>query len=182
MADVQAQSVEDFADRIIYRYPAGRYEQVAVTWQNTMTPGLKVLVNTDTTRRYIVPASGIIARFFKIEWFFNLGVVFQNDAVGGNPLVLVEMDFLRFLTPSPSLSYDGKSMQTEFYEKKTENIYQSPQLRSINISNISVEPRSIAANYLGGSTALDARVSWNIASSVSYLVALFQPVVTFYKK
>lgn len=182
MATVNAQSVEDFADRIVYRFPAGRYEQIATTWGATMTPGLKVLVNTDTTRSYVIPASGVSAKFFKIEWFFKLGVVFQNDAISGTPLVLVEMDFLKFLTPAPALSYDGKSLQTEFYQEKTENIYQSPQLRAINISNISVEPRSIASNYLGGSTSLDARVSWNIVSSVSYLVALFQPTVTFYKK
>jgi len=182
VADVNAQSVEDFADRIIYRFPAGRYEQAATTWPLVMTPGLKTLVNTDTSRSYVIPASGISAKFFKIEWFFNLAVVMQNDAVPGTPLVMVDIDFLRFATPSPSLNYDGKSLQTEFYERKIENYYSSPQLRAINISNISVEPKSITANYLGGSTSLDSRISWNVVSSVSYLVALFQPVVTFYKK
>lgn len=176
MADVNAQSVEDYADRIVYRYPGGRYEQTAAQISSVLTPGLKVLVNTDTFRSYIIPASGITARFFKIEWVFNLAIQ-VNNALGGVYNMLIKQDFMRYVTPAPALNYDGRSLQTEFYTEKTENIYSSPQLRAINITNISVEPKAITANLLN-----TVQFDFNFGTSSNFLVAILQPTVTFYKK
>ena len=179
MATVNAQSVEDFADRIVYRFPAARFEQVPVTIKNTGSPGLKTLVNVATSTSFMVPASGMAARFFKIEWIINTSVVLTNTA-SGTILQMVKIDFLKYL--ASSLNYDGKSQQIEFYEKNTENYYTSPQLRAINIGNISIEPIIETTNMSGAGFGLNAVIDWDISSSVSYIVALLHPVVTFYKK
>lgn len=181
MADVAAQSIEEFADRIIYRYPGGRYEQSPTTWASLITPGLKTLVNTQTSRSYVVPQIGINAKFFKIEWLINTFMVL--NASGGGGLRVLKCDFARYATPSPALNYDGKSLQTEFYDKKTENIYASPNLRAINISNIQVEPIGSLSDYTAsGISGFSASIDWDTSGSTNYLAAILQPVVTLYKK
>jgi len=173
MAEVNAQSVEEFPDRVIYRYPAGRYEQGAVSAGNVFSPGLKTCVNTQTSISYIVPSSGLSARFYKIEWLFK-SVVQSTNAIN-SITILNSIDFLRY--SATSLNYDGKSLQTEFYQEKTENYYTSPQLRSINIGNISVETRPSLANYL-----LTAQIDIFNSTNTNFIIALLQPIVTFYKK
>lgn len=176
MANVNAQSVEDFADRIIYRFPAGRYEQAALGNISTViSTGLKTLANTDTSRSYIIPSSGISARFFKIEWVFNMAIQVNNYIIGYD--LLIDHDFIRYSTPAPALNYDGKTLQTEFYERKTENYYQAQQLRSINIKDIAVEPKLTDLLYV-----ITAQFDLNLGSNTNKLVALLQPIVTFYKK
>lgn len=175
MANVNAQSIEEFADRIIYRYPAGRYEAIPGNISTVISTGLKTLVNTDASRSYIVPASGISARFFKIEWVFNMAIQVNNAIIGYD--LLIDHDFIRYSTPDPALNYDGKALQTEFYERKTENYYQSPQLRSINIKDIAVEPKLTDLLYV-----ITAQFDLNLGSNSNKLVALLQPIVTFYKK
>lgn len=179
MATVNAQSVEDFADRIIYRFPATRFEQTPVTIKNTGSPGLKTLVNTSANVSYVIPASGVSARFFKIQWLINTAVVLSNTA-SGTILQTVGIDFLRY--SALGLNYDGRSMQTEFYEKNTENYYPSVQLRSINLGDISIEPIINTTNLSGAGFGLNAVLDWDIIGAVSYIVALLNPVVTFYKK
>jgi hypothetical protein len=178
MATVNAQSVEDFADRIIYRFPGGRFEQAPVTWKDTMTPGLKTLVNTDTNRQYVVPASGIGAKFYKIEWFFSAFVVFVNDATAGaGQEMMTNIGFVRI--NAGNLNYDGKPQQTEFYTEKIENYYTSPQLRSINIANIQMEPK---INAIDAASTGTWTTNYQAVASVSYLGVIAQPTVTFYKK
>ena len=179
MANINAQSVEDLPDRIIYRYPAGRYQQTPTNWVYIGNPGLTTLVNTQTSRSYVIPASGISAKLFKIEWVINTFAVFD---AGSNGLRSIKYDFARIVTPSPALNYDGKTLQTEFYEKKTENFYTSPQLRSINISDIQVEPMFDITNIAGAGAGLTAVLDFNLAATTFYMAALMQPTVTFYKK
>jgi hypothetical protein len=176
MAAVNSQSVEDFADRIIYRYPAARFEQAAVIFESAVDPGLKTLVNTATSTEFNIPASGISARFYKVDWTFKLLISMFNSGSGGWQ-VFNDIKFLRYITPAPALNYDGKSFQTEFYDDKTEAYIPSAQLRTISITNIQVEPVSIAANYL-----VNASIAWDFGAAVTQLIALLQPVVTFYKK
>lgn len=173
MANVNAQSVEDLPDRTIYRFAAGRFEQVATSAGNVFSPGLKTCVNTQASISYIVPASGISARLYKIEW--NLKMVVQSFNAVNSTNTLNSIDFLRM--SATSLNYDGKNQQTEFYENKTENYYTSPQLRSINIGNISVETKPSLSNYLY-SPQIDIFNSY----ATNFIIALFQPTVTFYKK
>lgn len=177
MADVNAQSVEDYADRIIYRYPGGRYEQVLGTIAQALTTGLKTLVNTSTARVYVMPATGMPARFFKVEWLISVALQTlgtANDMIGS---VLMPCSFLRL--SATSLNYDGKELQTEFYEKKSENFVTSPQLRAVNIGNVSVEPVFDFSSwqFTGLSNA-----QWSGASPNCGLVAILQPTITFYKK
>jgi hypothetical protein len=175
MATVNAQSVEDFAGRIVYRYPSCRFQQAAGLWELTMSPGVKSLVNTDLALVYVVPSSGTSYLFFKIQWAIKVGVVFSNGAIPGNPLVFTESSFSKI---SANINYDGKSLQTEFSDKKIENFYTSPQLRAINVGNISLEPLTIAANLAPDPT----RIAANILTADAYLVAMFTPIVTAYKK
>lgn len=181
MADVAAQSIEEFGDRIIYRYPAARFEQVPVIFSAALSPGLKTLVNTQAAVSFVIPPIGITAKLFQIDWLLKTYIVLQNDALAGTPLTCVNIGFVRMVTPSPLLNYDGKSLQTQFYETKTTNLLSSKQLRSINVSDIQLEPASDSSNYANG-PASDARFLFNTPSAVSYLLALFQPVVTLYKK
>ena len=170
MANVNAQSVEDYADRIVYRYAGGRFEQAASLCTTVFSTGLKTLVNTDTSRSYIIPASGISARFFKIDWTFNTFAVFVNNSGAGT--INTKVDFARIV--ASSLNYDGKAQQTIFIENQVENFYTSPQLRAINIGNIQMEPKMPAFGTFN--------LTYESNSLNSYLVAIVQPVVTFYKK
>ena len=144
-------------------------------FNTVMTIGLKTLVNTDTTRQYVVPASGISARFYKIEWTFNTFAVFVNAIFGTT--ISIRMEFTKLL--ASTLNYDGKPQQTDFYSEKSENYYTSPQLRAINIGNIQMEPK-IAATDAASTGAWS--LNYETASANSYLAAILQPVVTFYKK
>lgn len=181
MATVNAQSVEDFADRIVYRFPAGRYEQTPVSWNSMCSPGLKTLVNTDASRSYVVPSSGLSYKFFKIEWLIKTFVVLDTATAPG--LKSIVCDFARYSSLAPALNYDGRSLQTEFYEKKSENVYASASLRSINISNIALEPIMHTTDLsTGGSYGFNAFLDWSTSAVTNYLVALLQPTVTAYKK
>lgn len=175
MADVAAQSIEEFADRIIYRYPGGRYEQASTDYYGSLTIGLKTLVNTQASISYNIPRSGISARFFKVEWNMTASVAILADGVAS--YFLVKTDFFRIV--ASSLNYDGKSLQTEFYKEQTENIVSAPQLRSINITNIQIEPRFDLS--LIQSTGL-SYVRAAPSPGTCYLIAILQPVVTHYKK
>lgn len=175
MANVSAQSVEDYADRVVYRYPSCRFQQVAGLWELTMTPGVKSLINTDLALVYVVPSSGVPYRFFKIEWAIKTGVIFSNGALVSSPLIFVKTDFSKIIA---DVNYDGKPLQTEFSEKKIQNFYVSPQLRAINVRNIAMEPLVMAADLAPNPT----RISANIASNDAYLVAMLTPIVTAYKK
>lgn len=177
MATVNAQSVEDFADRIIYTYPAAKFTQVAVGIGAALTPGYKTLVNNATNTSFVVPASGISAKFFKINWIIVPALVVTNNfpaAAGAS--VTARIDYTKLL--ATSLNYDGKSLQTEICSKEFENYYGSQQLRAINITDISLEPLVKLTDYTSYST--DAQIQ---PSSGSYsIIAYMQPRVTFYKK
>lgn len=175
MATVNAQSVEDFAGRVVYRYPSCRFEQVPGLWQLTMSPGLKSLINTDSALSYVVPAAGISYSFFRIQWGVKLGTIFSNGAIAGNPLIIVKTDFTKL---NLDVNYDGKSLQTEFTSKNIENYYTSPQLRAINVGDLNLEPLAVAANLAPDPT----RISANIATADAYLIATLSPIVTAYKK
>ena len=176
MATVNAQSVEDFADRIVYRFPGGRYTQAETNWNGAFTTGLKTLFNTDTTREYSIPASGIPAKFFKVDLYIYTSVqVTESGNIGG--LMLLKCGFLR--VSIPSLNYDGRSMQTEFYQEKNENYIPSAQMRFINIANITLEPvLDVAAMQYTGLSG----ITFTNPGTGTNLTAIIQPVVTMYKK
>lgn len=174
MAIINAVSIEDYSDRIIYRYPGGRYEQAASTLFPVFSTGLKTLVNTETSRSYDVPRSGSPARFYRIDYVFNTAASFLLSDNSTNYSIAI--DFLRILINS--LNYDGKTAQTEFYEKKTENYLASSQLRAINIGNIQVEPKfSISDIQWTGLSGITPS-----AATTAFLIAIIQPVVTMFKK
>ena len=175
MATVNAQSVEDFADRIVYRYEPGIYLQAAAAITSVTSPGLKTLVNSDTSRSYIVPASGLPARFYKIEWAINLSMVLA-PVIGGTASIAA--NFVRL--EIPSLNYDGKGLQTKFNVPMFETYYASAQLRSVNIGNISIEPKVNADVYSPRNTGGD--IAFDSVNAVSYLSATLAPTITFYKK
>ena len=177
MADVNAQSVEDYADRIVYRFDGGRYEQALTTWAGAVSPGLKTLVNTDTARSYLIPRSGLPARFFKIDLRVRVALKNFSGTTDLTPYALIDWNFLR--VSIPTLNFDGKSQVTDFYSDFTEQIVSSPQLRAINITDISVEPSGIFANLQ--STSLSNFSFVGSAATVG-LVAIVQPTVTFFKK
>lgn len=170
MANVNPQSIEEFNDRVIYRYPGGRFEQSSGSFAASLSSGLKTCVNTDTTRNYVVPASNQPARFFKIDLFFNCFLSVANTLNGGY-VQLVDLDFSKIYAP---LNYDGKSLQTEFYEKNTTNFYTSRQFRSLSIADISVEP--VAGVLMAANNGYFA---YN--TGVSFIVAIMQPVITYFK-
>lgn len=177
MANVNAQSVEDYADRIVYRFPGGRYEQVLTTWASAFTTGLKTLVNADTSRSYVVPTSGINAKFFKIDLriYIAVSVTLTSPSSFSS---LTKSGFLR--VSIPTLNMDGKSQLTDFYQEKTEFFYTSQQLRAINISNILVEPIQSYTDLR--STVNVTTPQFDTTSAVTQLVGIVQPTVTFYKK
>lgn len=177
MANVNAQSVEDYADRIVYRFPGGRYEQVLTNWASAFTTGLKTLVNTDTDRSYVVPTSGINAKFFKID----LSIYIAVSVTLTSPSSFSSLTKSWFLRVSiPTLNMDGKSQLTEFYQEKTEFFYTSQQLRAINISNILVEP---VQSYTDLRNTMNVTtVQFDFASALTQLVGIVQPTVTFFKK
>lgn len=179
MATSSPQSVEDYADRIVYRFTACRFEQTPTTWVNIGNPGLTALVNTQTNLSWVVPASGLPARFFKIDWVFNTFAVFDAGADG---LRNIHCGFSKIVSTSPALNYDGKTLQTEFYNRKSENIYASAQLRAINIKDISIEPIFHTTDIAGAGAALASVIDFNVGASTFYIVALMQPTVTFFKK
>lgn len=170
MASVNAQSIEELPDRIIYRYPGGRFEQASGSFASSLASGFKTCVNTDTTREYVVPSSNQPARFFKIDLFFNCFLSVANTLNGGY-VQLVELGFSKIYAP---LNYDGKSLQTEFYEKNNVNLYTSRQLRSVSIANISIEP--VAGSLMAANNGYFA---YN--TGVSFIVAIMHPVITYFK-
>jgi len=177
MADINAQSVEDYADRIVYRYAGGRYEQVLTNWAGSLSPGLKTLVNTDTKRSYIVPRSGSPAKFFKVEIFIFSCLKIASPSYYLTPYGLMQCGFFR--VSIPSLNFDGKSQVTEFYKESTEQIVPSSQLRSINIGDILLEPSVIFANIQSNDTGT---FSFSGGAGTTGLISIVQPIVTYYKK
>lgn len=180
MAQINAQSVEDFSDRIVYRYTGGRYEQALTDWPGALSSTVaKTLVNTQTSRSYIVPASGISARFYKIEFEIYTAVNLTENAVGANiGLTLARMKFLQI--SMSSLNFDGKPQVTEFYNEKTELMYTSPQLRAINLGDIKMVPLCIWTD-LRYPTAVPYP-QFSTGAGTTQLVAIVKPTVTFYKK
>lgn len=174
MAAVNAQSVEDFADRIVYRYPGGRYEQALTTMSGAFSVGLKLLANTDINRSYIIPTSGVQARFFKVEYVAIAAAQVAETTIG-NTLIPIQFSKISI----PTLNYDGKSQQTEFYDTKFENIIPASYLRAINIGNISIEP---VLDYGTMQWTGLSGVQFNIGGATTGLVAIVHPTVTFYKK
>ena len=174
MADVNAQSVEDFSDRTIYRYAGGRYEQTLTSWVNVFTVGLKTLVNLDTSRTYVVPRSGLPSRFYKIIIEAYLSVLVTESTIGQT---LIKTTF--FKMSIPSLNFDGKSQQTDFYSESTEQYVTSPQLRAINIGNILAEPQMEFSNIQN--TSLSA-LQFQPGAGTTGLVGIIRPTVIAYKK
>lgn len=177
MADVNASSVEDYADRIVYRYAGGRYEQALTTWASAFSSAsLLTLVNTDTSRSYVVPRSGLPAKFYKIELnlFSAVRLTDTNVPIG---LTLVKTPF--FKISIPTLNFDGKSQLTEFYKQDNEQFYTSQQLRSINIGNVLLEPSMEYSNiqFFTGSYP-----AFSVAAGSTGFIAIVQPTVTMYKK
>lgn len=176
MAVIAPQSVEELSDRIIYRYPGGRYDQALTNWNGALTSGQKTLVNTDTTRSYSVPASGIPARFFSVDLYFTTSVVLK-EILGVNGNMNVVCGF--FSISIPTLNYDGRTLQTDFYQPKTTNYIPSTQLRAINLSNILVDPIFNIGEVQF--TALSG-FGFSNGASETQLIAIIQPIVTMYKK
>lgn len=176
MADINAQSVEDFADRIIYRYPGGRYEAALGAYATGFTTGLKTLVNTDTSRSYVVPQSAEPSKFFKVQ--LDVYVSLRLTEAGSIAAVMiVETGFFRMSIPS--LNYDGKPMMTDFYKQSNESMISSQILRAVNIGDVLVEPRTIASNMQF--TALSG-IIFNQGAGTTGLIAVVQPTITRYKK
>ena len=175
MADVNAQSVEDYADRIVYRYPGGRYEQTLGTYLLALTPGLKTLINTDTARTYVIPQSGLPARFFKISLEIYTSLLLTD--IAGVSTTLIKTGF--FKISIPSLNFDGKSLDTEFYKEVNDMIFTSPNLRAINIGDITLEPVQIPG--YAQNTAL-SRMQFDTGAATTGLRAIIRPIVTFFKK
>lgn len=172
MATIIPASIEEYADRIVYKYVAGRYEQTPALIFNVLTPGLKTLLNTDTTRTYNVPAIGQNARFYKVDLYISACLFAQNTGTGTD--ILVRQDF--FKVSIPTLKFDGKSPITEFYDKQSSFIVPSSQLRQLTIGDVLLEPSVITANlqWVAGS-------GYTFAGNGGW-VSLIQPVVTFIKK
>lgn len=177
MADINAQSVEDYADRIVYRYRGGRYDQVLTGWIGAFPASLLTLLNTDTARTYVVPRSGLPAKFFKIELSIYTAA-YVTEIAAGVGLTLVKASFFR--VNIPTLNFDGKSQITEFYSEKNEQYYTSPQLRAINIGNIQVEPIIPYSDLLF--TPGITTPQFNPAGATTGITAIIQPTVTYYKK
>lgn len=173
MADVNAQSVEDFGNKVVYRYPAGRYAQTLTTVALAISTGLKTCVNSGTSYSYVIPATGLPSIGYKITWLFKTCIQVYSTTLTSS--LLLDSKFIKY--SASSLNYDGKPLQTEFYEEKTENVYVGQQLRAINIGNISVEP---ITSFLFESAIANYNIDFN--SSVTGIVAMLQPVVTAYKK
>jgi len=174
VADVNAQSIEDYSDRIVYRFVGGRYEQALTTFQLSASVGLKTLVNTDTSRSYIIPKSANQARFFKIDLEFYGSI---NVTDSGGVLYLLEAKF--FKISIPTLNFDGKSLCTEFYGQKSEMFYTSSYLRAVNIGNILAEPCGLPSQ-IQFETA--SGLSFNFGAGTTGLRAIIVPTVTFFKK
>jgi hypothetical protein len=176
MANVNAQSIEDYADRIVYRYAAGRYEQALTTWTGAFSSSTsKTLVNTDTSRSYIVPETNQSARFYKIDIEICTAVNVTEDAIG---LTLTNISFFKITIPS--LNFDGKSQLTDFYEKRTVQFYTSPQLRAINIGDLIMEP-VVSYTDLRNTPGV-TYPSFSIGAGTTQLIAYLRPTVTYFKK
>lgn len=174
MASVGAQCIENINDRIIYTYPAAEFTQVPVSVGPALTPGLKTLVNNAASTSFIVPASGNSARYFIIDWVVSCGIVQTNNLTATS--FTAKIEYMKLF--AGSLNYDGRTLQTLFYAERVSNIYSGSQLRAINISNISIEPKINLTDYISNSAVAQVQPS---ASSYS-IIAYMQPVVTFYKK
>lgn len=172
--DINPKSIEEYADRVVYRYDGGRYNQALTAWTSVFTTGLKTLVNTDTSRSYIVPKIGIAARFFKITFDFFVSVNVTETTVG---VCLAKTSFFR--VSIPSLNFDGKSQLTDFYNEKAEQFIASGQLRAINIGDIQVEPVTEFSNLQF--TSLSG-IAFSFGAATTGLTAIVQPTVTHYKK
>ena len=180
MATVNTQSVEDFADRIVYRFPGGRYEQALTGWVGAFSSATtKTLVNTDTSRSYVIPASGINAKFYKIDIEIFTAVNVTEAASGAN-IGLTQTKISFFKVSIPSLNFDGKPQVTDYYSQKTEQFYTSPQLRAINIGDLIIEPIVMYSELL--STPVVTYPQFDIGAGKTQIVAYLKPTVTFYKK
>jgi len=175
VADVNAQSIEEFSDRVVYRFIGGRYQQAVSTMSAALNTGLKTLVNTDTTRNYIIPRSGTSARFYKVE--LNIFCALQATEAVVIGACLVPMKFFRVVMSS--LLFDGKSLTTDFFKESNENIIASSYLRNISIRDIQMEPVFNPGQLQ--QTAL-SQFQFTTGAGTTALYAIVQPTVTFYKK
>lgn len=173
--DIGPQAIEEYANKVVYRFAGGRFEQALVNIADAISPGLKTLVNTDTTRSYLIPRYGISALSYKIDLLFSLAVKLASG--GGAAPTMSKAEFFR--VSAPTLNFDGRSCVTDFYERKNSFAVVSSQLRAINITNISVEPAINMANLQG--TTLSSFV-YTAGVLDTQLLLYMQPIVTFYKK
>lgn len=177
MANVAAQSAEEFTDRVIYRYPACRFEQTPGNVALSLSVGLKTLTNTTASTSFVIPASGISAKMYRVEWCFVTSVqVSEFSHPIGN--TLIRCGFNQLI--ASSLNYDGKPLQTKFYKNTAEVFVISNQLRAINITDLQVEPLWSFGDLQFTGGVASGYLQWTDATVA--LVALMQPTVTFYKK
>lgn len=179
MGLVNPQSSEDLDSRTIYRFPATRFEQALTLYENTLTPGLKTLVNQDSggTTSLVVPANASEAKFYTVELMFKLSASLVNVFLAGTPRILLETGFFRAEFPAVGiLNFDGKPTQSKFYEKKNTIFYPSSALRSVGYGNLQIEPSAVLTNYL-----YNTNITFDTGTAVSQLVCLLYPVITFVK-
>ena len=123
MAQVAPQSTEELPDKIVYKYPATRFEQVATIYSDTSSPGLKTLINQDSggSTSLIVPPSANKAKYYTIDVFFKTGVILKNTLLGAT-YFFIENDFFRIEFPAVGLlQFDGRPTQSKFYNKENNN-------------------------------------------------------------
>jgi len=179
MGLVNPQSSEDLDSRIIYRFPATRFEQALTLYENTLTPGLKTLVNQDSggSTSLVVPANSSKARLYIIELHFKLSASLVNTFLAGAPRVLLETSFFRAEFPAVgAINLDGKPTQSKFYEVRNTIYYPSSSLRSVGYGNLQIEPSAVLANYI-----YNANITLDTITAVSQLICLLYPVITFVK-
>ena len=172
MADVNAISIEELPDRIIYRYPGGEYLQSVTGFVGALSTGAKTLVNTDIARSYVVPASSIPAKFFVLE--ISIFACAQlTETVQGIGIMNLPWKFLK--VTAPELNYDGRSLQIDFLKETTRFFVPSTQLRALNITNITMEPMISIGDVQ--STGLSA-FAYSNGGVASNLRAIIQPTIT----
>jgi Ca2+-binding RTX toxin-like protein len=180
VASVNPQSSEDLENRIIYRYPATRFEQAASLYQNTLTQGLKTLVNQDSggLTSLVVPANSSKAKYYILELMFKTSALLTNTLGFGGPIdVMLETGFFRIEFPAiGTIQLDGKPTQSKFYDKKNIIYFPSSSLRSVGYGNIQMEPSAILSNYIGNTNIL-----FDTGSANAKLICLMYSVITFVK-
>ena len=175
MAIVNPQSTEEYGDRVVYSFQAASFTQAASTYALIAAPGYKTLVNDATTTEFAIPAQSYAARFFKIEWFFVPSARLYNNILSSYVAGALKVNRIRATT----LNYDGKAYQTVFYRDVGDSlIYASSQLRSINITNIELDPIMEIGTY----SVYGLPVTVNVYNLDCKLLLLAYPVVTMFRK